>query len=302
MLLRATPAWSSVGGFSTTTIALASAPAPNGEGAGAHDAPAPPSTRVTCWHAAHCTDCAVPAYASVRPHPAHWQCATAWFVTFTVEHTAHRTEVAPLSYARRTWHPAQSNWESDEDGWLPSGTAVTVEHNAHRTFDAPCASRQEDERGVGSASHAEAPRAEWRGNGFASSREEGNARRVLRRLANGFASPVAVCAVFRLARREAAFCAHVSRMRASGVARVPAGTPAACDSLRPHVRCIRRGGRSRLGLRAEGEGVSVWSGVDDSRGETARWRAFGETRRGRVRRCAGWGTREYTHPSATRPC
>ena len=143
MLLRGVPAWSSVGGFSTTTIALARpAPPPNGDGA--CGAPrfssrfSPPPTRVTCSHAAHRTDCASPAYASVRPQPAHWQCAGAAAATFTVAHSAHRTETAPLWYAKRTRHPAQSNCDV-RDAPPPSETAVTVEHSAHRTFEAPYA-------------------------------------------------------------------------------------------------------------------------------------------------------------------
>ena len=262
MLLRATPAWSSVGGFSTTTIALASAPAPNGEGAGAHDAPAPPSTRVTCWHAAHCTDCAVPAYASVRPHPAHWQCATAWLATFTVWHSAHRTEEAPLSYARRTRQPAQSNCDVRDEVPPPSGTAVTVEHKEHRTFEAPCAGvvsgarDGKDVSGVVSTARVRGSRV------YERSRLEKET----------FAASVARLAREKRARRAVAFSsgsverggvfAHVSRTRASGVVRVPAGTPATCDTLRPRVRCTRCAGRRRrLGLRAEGEGVSVGTGV-----------------------------------------
>ena len=87
---------------------------------------------------AHRTDCASPAYASVRPQPAHWQCAGAAAATFTVAHSAHRTETAPLWYAKRTRHPAQSNCDV-RDAPPPSGTAVTVEHSAHRTFEAPYA-------------------------------------------------------------------------------------------------------------------------------------------------------------------
>ena len=136
MLLRATPLASSVGGFSTTTIAL-DLPA-NGDGADLAAPSTPTPTRVTCSHAAHRTDCAFPAYASVSPHPPHWQCASAAFATFTVAHKAHRTLVAPLSYAKRTRHPAQSSCDVRDDVPPPSGTAVTVAHNEHRTFEAPC--------------------------------------------------------------------------------------------------------------------------------------------------------------------
>lgn len=141
MLLRATPLASSVGGFSTTTIKLDLPVDPaNGDGADrASPSRASAPTRVTCSHAAHRTDCAFPAYASVSPHPPHWQCASAAFATFTVAHKAHRTLVAPLSYAKRTRHPAQSSCDVRDDVWPPSGTAVTVAHNEHRTFEAPCA-------------------------------------------------------------------------------------------------------------------------------------------------------------------
>jgi hypothetical protein len=141
MLLRATPLASSVGGFSTTTIKLDFPVDPaNGDGAArASPSRASAPTRVTCSQAAHRTDCAFPAYASVSPHPPHWQCASAAFATFTVAHKAHRTLVAPLSYAKRTRHPAQSSCDVRDDVWPPSGTAVTVAHNEHRTFEAPCA-------------------------------------------------------------------------------------------------------------------------------------------------------------------
>jgi hypothetical protein len=52
----------------------------------------------------------------------------------TVAHSEHRTDVAPVSYAKRTPHPAQSSCELVLEA---EGTAVTVAHNEHRTLDAP---------------------------------------------------------------------------------------------------------------------------------------------------------------------